>query len=167
MSNRRTPLASIPNAANSPYRTTAAAATKRSRGEAGLQEDVIYEGQRSIKRQALEVKSSNFRTPPRKQSVPTAGDALFGKRSQNKKPTAFEKKLLAAKDSQSVQKAEKPAGEALEGIRTWQKHYRKVFPTFVFYFESVTDDIRSRCVRQIRALGAVSSPCNFGFIYDR
>jgi len=156
MSNRRAPLSSIPNAANSPYRTVAAAASKRSRVEAGLQEDLIYDGQNPTKRQALETRTSTFRTPPRKQPLLAAGDGLFGKRSQNKKPTAFERKLLAAKDVQEPQKIERPAGEALEGIRTWQKHYRRVFPMFVFYFESVPDDVRSRCARQIRSLGAVS-----------
>ena len=156
MSNRRAPLSSIPNAANSPYRTVAAAASKRSRGEAGLQEDLLYEGSHPIKRQALESKSSNFRTPPQKQPLLSVGDGLFGKRTQNQRPTAFERKLLAAKDGQQSQKAERLAGEALEGIRAWQKHYRRVFPMFVFYFESVPDDILSRCARQIRSLGAVS-----------
>ncbi len=99
MSNRRAPLSSIPNAANSPYRTVAAAASKRSRVEAGLQEDLIYDGQHPIKRQALETRTSSFRTPPQKQPLLAAGDGLFGKRSQTQKPTAFERKLLAAKDS--------------------------------------------------------------------
>ena len=159
MSNRRAPLSSIPNAANSPYRTVTAAATKRSRVEAGLQEDLTHDGQRSVKRQALEARVSSFRTPPRKQALLSAADTLFGKRTQNKKPTTFERKLLAAKDSQQTQKAEgqeRPTGEALEGIRTWQRHYRKAFPMFVFYFESLPDDVRSRCYRQIRSLGAVS-----------
>lgn len=158
MSNKRAPLSSIPNAANSPYRTVAAAAFKRSRGDAGLQKDVIYEGQRPIKRQALETKGSNFPTPPRKQPLLSTGDGLFGKRTQNRKPTAFERKLLAAKESQQSQRVERPTGEALEGIRTWQKHYRKVFPLFVFYFESVPDETRTKFVRQIRSLGAVSLP---------
>lgn len=156
MSNPRAPLSSIPNAANSPYRTVAAAASKRSRGEAGLQEDLVYDGQRPLKRQILETKTANFRTPPQRQPLLAAGDGVFGKRSQNKKPTAFERKLLAAKDSQESNKVERPTGEALEGIRTWQKHYRRVFPLFVFYFESVSDDVRSRCARHIRSLGAVS-----------
>ena len=156
MSNRRAPLSSIPNAANSPFRAVAAAASKRSRLDAGLQEDPNYDRQPPAKRQALDVKASNLRTPPQK-LAPTSGEGLFNKKSQNRKPTAFERRLLAAKEgqqSEKIEKQEKATSE--EGIRSWQKHYRRLFPSFVFYFESVSDDVRLRCSRQIKALGAVS-----------
>ena len=158
MSHRRAPLSSIPNAANSPFRAVAAAASKRSRLDAGLQEDPYYDRQPPAKRQALELKSPNLRTPPQKQAPNSGEDRLFNKKTQNRKPTAFERKLLAAKEGQQLEKAErqeKATGE--EGIRSWQKHYRRLFPGFVFYFESLPDDVRLRCSRQIRALGAVSA----------
>ena len=53
-------------------------------------------------------------------------------------------------------KAQPSPAENLEIIRQWQKHYRRVFPQFVFYFESIPDDIRSRFAKQITSLGAVS-----------
>ncbi|KAL1954191.1 hypothetical protein VTO42DRAFT_1547 [Malbranchea cinnamomea] len=42
----------------------------------------------------------------------------------------------------------------IESIRLWQKYYRKVFPSFVFYFENIPDDTRYKFSRQIAALGA-------------
>lgn len=42
-----------------------------------------------------------------------------------------------------------------ETLRQWQRYYRKAFPTFVFYFESIPGDVRQKCVRQIMGLGAV------------
>lgn len=157
MSARRAPLSSIPNAANSPFRAVAAAASKRSRLDAGLQEDSNYDRQPPAKRQALELKSSNFQTPPRKQALAAGEDRLFNRKTQNKKPTAFERKLLAAREGQQLEKVEKQEkATSEEGIRSWQKHYRRLFPSFVFYFESIPDDVRLRCSRQIRSLGAVS-----------
>lgn len=46
--------------------------------------------------------------------------------------------------------------EKLENVRQWQRHYRKAFPEFVFYFESVPHDVRLKCLKQLDALGAVS-----------
>ena len=158
MSNRRAPLSSIPNAANSPFRAVAAAASKRSRLDAGLQEDASHDRQPPAKRQALEAKASNFLTPPRKQGLNSGEDRLFNRKTQNRKPTAFERKLLAAREGQQLEKFEKlEKSTSEEGIRSWQKHYRRLFPSFVFYFESIPDDVRLRCSRQIKSLGAVSS----------
>ena len=157
MSNTRAPLQSIPNAANSPFRPVAAAASKRSRLDAGLQEDANCDRQPPAKKQALEAKASEFRTPPRKQALTSGEDRLFNRKTQNRKPTAFERKLLAAREEQQFEtfkKQEKATSE--EGIRSWQKHYRRLFPSFVFYFESIPDDVRLRCSRQIKSLGAVS-----------
>ncbi|KAF2760315.1 hypothetical protein EJ05DRAFT_279488 [Pseudovirgaria hyperparasitica] len=36
----------------------------------------------------------------------------------------------------------------------WREHYRKIFPTFVFYFEGIQDDVRRNTVRQVRSLGS-------------
>lgn len=158
MSHHRAPLSSIPNAANSPFRAVAAAASKRSRLDAGLQEDVHYDRQPPAKRQALDHKASNLRTPPQRQSLKAGDDGPFDKKTQNRKPTAFERKLLAAKEGQNLEKSEKQdkaTGE--DGIRSWQKHYRRLFPGFVFFFESIPDDVRLRCSRQIKALGAVGA----------
>jgi hypothetical protein len=44
----------------------------------------------------------------------------------------------------------------MDSIRQWQRHYRKAFPQFVFYFDSIPEDMRRKCSRQVMALGAVS-----------
>ncbi|KAI4102165.1 MAG: hypothetical protein L6R37_004530 [Teloschistes peruensis] len=163
MSNRRAPLASVPNAVNSPYRAPTAAATKRSRQQLD-QEDVLYEQQPPVKRAAVSNGRLALRTPPQKQSLQQVEARVFGKRSGNTQPTAFERRLLEAKEKKAVDLQEREneqriqrtrnALDGCEGIRQWQKHYRKVFPTFVFYFESVPDETRARHAKFIRAFGA-------------
>ena len=156
MSHRRNPLSTLPNAANSPYRAVTAAATKRSRGDAGLQEDSVYDAQPPAKRQTSGSKGSNFCTPPRKPQLQSGDDGLFGKKAPNRKPTTFDRKLLAARQPQKTARQGKPPKEATRDIEAWQRHYRKVFPLFVFYFENVPEDARMGCSRGIRSLGAVS-----------
>ncbi|KAL8762923.1 MAG: hypothetical protein Q9184_001145 [Pyrenodesmia sp. 2 TL-2023] len=163
MSNRRAPLSSVPNAVNSPYRVSAAT-TKRSRQQLD-QEDIGYDQQPLAKKVATANGRLYPRTPPRRQGLQQAEARVFGKRPGNAQPTAFELKLLEAKEKKALeshgagqeQRVERPsrvAGEPFEGIRQWQKHYRKVFPTFVFYFESVSDEMRARYSKFIRAFGA-------------
>lgn len=165
MSNRRAPLSSVPNAVNSPYRVPAPA-TKRSRQQVD-QED-LYDQQPLAKKIATANGRLYPRTPPQKPILQQAEARVFGKRPGNVQPTAFERKLLEAKEKkaleaqavgqeQLVERPSRVAGETFEGIRQWQKHYRKVFPTFVFYFESVSDETRSRRSKFIRAFGAVSA----------
>lgn len=56
---------------------------------------------------------------------------------------------------------EKTPAETLDTIRQWQRHYRRAFPQFVFYFDSIPEDSRSKCSRQVLALGAVSLDISF------
>ena len=80
--------------------------------------------------------------------------------------TPFEKKLMAVreqKDSGAAQASrnsryDKASAEKLDNIRQWQRHYRKAFPSFVFYFDSLPADVRNRSLREVLALGAVSFP---------
>ncbi|KAI4242045.1 MAG: hypothetical protein LQ352_007322, partial [Teloschistes flavicans] len=163
MSNRRAPLTSVPNAVNSPYRIPTAAATKRSRQQLD-QEDALYDQQPPVKRTAVSNGRLALRTPPQKQSLQQVEARVFGKRPGNAQPTAFERRLLEAKEKKPVDLLEREheqrtqrtrnALDSCEGIRQWQKHYRKVFPTFVFYFESVPDETRARHAKFIRAFGA-------------
>src|SRR5262249_7993415 len=48
--------------------------------------------------------------------------------------------------------------EAVENIRirAWLRHYRKAFPGYVFFFESVPDEWKPRLAKQVHHLGAVS-----------
>ena len=160
MSTRRPPLANVPNATNSPARS-GVLPTKRSR-TASTQLDIPY-GQPPPKKQVVDGVEQDARSPTRTKSTANQpGDSkLFSRRANNGQPSAFERKLHAAreKDRQTVAKPvrnEKPSAETLDTIRQWQRHYRKVFPTFVFYFDSIPEDARSKCSRQVNALGAVS-----------
>ena len=141
MNTRRVPLADVKNATNSPLRAPAVGG-KRQRSHASEQRDVPY-GQPPSKKLIVEVDDSESRKNG------------LGRRS-NGPPTAFQKKLEAAravpKQSDRTQRAQ--AGN-LDDIRQWQKHYRKMFPTFVFYFESIPEDMRGKVSRQAQTLGAV------------
>ncbi len=172
MSSKRVPLGNVPNAANSPFRSVAAATSKRSRDQVEAQEDLPYDIQPRAKRQILEDGRINLRTSPRKQTLQSAEARIFNKRPVNAQPTQFEKKLLAsAKDNkvsqrieqkieqkvqQRVERQGKASHEALEEIRQWQRHYKRSFPSFVFYFESLPEEVRVKCSKWIRSLGAVS-----------
>ncbi len=163
MSGRRAPLADIRNATNSPYRAVAAAA-KRSRSHSSVQRELPYGQAPPAKKQMLEIDRSNLRTPPRQQPLEAAEGRVFNQRPAGSQPTAFERKLHAARDTQSQRKAaavaaariEQNTTETVDTVRQWQRHYRKVFPNYVFYFESLPEEARSRCSKQISALGAVS-----------
>lgn len=98
---------------------------------------------------------------PRKLVVAGTEGKVFTRKNNNSQPTAFERKLVAVRDKDRTNnsrgtKYDRAGGESLDSIRQWQKHYRKAFPQFVFYFESIPEDVRNKCSRQIMALGAVS-----------
>jgi regulatory subunit for Cdc7p protein kinase len=92
-------------------------------------------------------------TTPRRRVPPlTAEGRVFERGSTTAQPTDFHKKLIASR-----KEAERPTVDTADStIRAWQKHYRKVFPDFVFYFDSVPDDVRVKFCKQITSLGAVS-----------
>lgn len=146
MTSRRVPLANVPNATNSPYRPNTATATKRSRSHASEQRDSTYAGQPPAKKQFFEENDTEARR-----------QALLKKAGQTQ-TSAVQKKLEAARDAKSGQKpVDRPlkvAQDNYDTIRQWQKHYRKVFPQYVFYFENIPADARTRATKQILALGA-------------
>lgn len=151
----RRPLANVPNATNSPHRTGVLPA-KRARS---AQIEIPY-GQPPPKKQVME-KIGNESRPITCQTTNT-DSKLFTRRSNNTNPSAFEKKLVAARDKERQSAAkqsrtEKAPADTMDSIRQWQRHYRKAFPQFVFYFDSIPEDLRRRCSRQVIALGAVSN----------
>ncbi|PWY83757.1 hypothetical protein BO94DRAFT_468639 [Aspergillus sclerotioniger CBS 115572] len=157
MSTRR-PLANVPNATNSPHRSGLVPA-KRLR-PTSTQIDIPY-GQPPPKKQVVDGQEADARSPTRtRASVYQNTDSkLFLRRTNNAQPSAFERKLVAARDKerQAQMKGtrhERPSAETLDSIRQWQRHYRKAFPQFVFYFDSIPEDVRSKCSRQVLALGA-------------
>ena len=159
MSSRRVPLGEVPNATNSPFRAVAAAAAKRSREHLEAQELFSYNAQPRAKRQALGHVDSVQKSPLKTQAPQSAEGRIFDGRPTTSQPTAFQKKLLAARETkvqQRVEKHEKLAAAQVDEIRQWQKHYKKLFPSFVFYFESVPEEIRANCSKNVKSLGAVS-----------
>lgn len=156
----RRPLANVPNATNSPHRSALLPA-KRARSN----QFEIPHGQPPPKKQVMEQEEQETRSPSRSRSTVINGSAeskLFTRRSNHGNPSAFEKKLVAAREKDrtsqvKVTKGEKQSTDTLDTIRQWQKHYRKAFPQFVFYFDSIPEDVRRKFSRQVVALGAVSA----------
>lgn len=159
MTTRRAPLANVPNATNSPHRAVSAAATMKRGRPPGLPWDSAPP---PLKKQALDAENTDARTPQRTLNQPQTGESKLFTRRTNTQPTAFERKLAAARDKPKqpttlkVSRNIKYCPESVESVRQWQRHYRKVFPTYVFYFESIPDETRKKYVRQIMSLGAVS-----------
>lgn len=163
MAARRSALADVPNAINSPLRNAAAVSGKRTRAQAGDGRETIY-GQPPTKKQIIEARDYDEENidPRRRNGVPvTANNKLdepFSKRSSHP-PTAFEKKLASVREKKTTpharaEKSQKHHGDNLESVRQWQKHYRRQFPQFVFYFDNVPDETRTKAMRQIHSLGA-------------
>jgi regulatory subunit for Cdc7p protein kinase len=154
MTSRRLPLANLPNAANSPFRD---AGIKRARSHAGDQRELAY-AQPPAKKMILEADEDETRR-----------HALLRKAGQNP-PTALQRKLEAVRDnrptSRAAEKAQKASQENLENIRNWQRHYKKVFPQIVFYYESIPEDVRSKISRRVQTLGAVSRIIHTDIIFD-
>ncbi|OJJ43978.1 hypothetical protein ASPZODRAFT_153959 [Penicilliopsis zonata CBS 506.65] len=155
----RRPLANVPNATNSPHRAGLVPGSKRSRTTTA-QLDIPF-GQPPPKKQVVEALGHDGRSPNRPRATVHGGtdSKLFTRRSNNSQPSAFEKKLVAARDKerqlqQRSGRHEKVTTETMDNIRQWQKHYRKAFPQFVFYFDSIPEEVRNRCSRQVIALGA-------------
>ncbi|EEA28199.1 Cdc7p-Dbf4p kinase complex regulatory subunit [Talaromyces marneffei ATCC 18224] len=172
MSSRRPPLANVPNAANSPHRSSNSAAVKRARtgSEMGSRIDLLF-GQPPAKKQFVDREDHHAAgTGPgspskaRTMAAPqmSVESRMFSRRSHASQLTPFEKKLMAVreqKDSGAAQaprnsRYDKVSAEKLDNIRQWQRHYRKAFPNFVFYFDSLPADVRNRSLREVLALGA-------------
>jgi regulatory subunit for Cdc7p protein kinase len=145
MTNRRQALVDIPNAINSPNRGLAALGTKRARSHAADQRELAYGQPPPAKKQLLQTDEQEARR-----------NALLQK-TGNQPPTALQRKLEAVRDArQTAKPAEKRQVQAnLEDIRQWQRHYRKVFPQIIFYFDNVPEEIRETIKRQVKHLGSV------------
>jgi regulatory subunit for Cdc7p protein kinase len=145
MSNRRVPLSNLQNATNSPLRAPAVGG-KRQRSHASEQRDVPY-GQPPVKKQIIEVDDAEARR-----------HGLV--RRSGAQPTALTRKLEAARETKAPAKQTAPRqSNDLETIRQWQRHYRKLFPQFAFYFDTVSDPQKDKLMSRARILGSVRSPC--------
>lgn len=165
MTSKRAPLANVPNAVNSPFRSVTVGSGKRTRAQAGDTKDNLHE-QPPAKKQVIEIPDEDEENvDPRKRSAgPVKADRQleepFSKRTTNAQPTAFERKLASVRDKkptpqeQRTEQPQKATGDNLETVRQWKRHYKRQFPGFVFYFESVSDDVRVKTSRQLQTLGA-------------
>jgi regulatory subunit for Cdc7p protein kinase len=169
----------MPNAVNSPFRTTQSVAGKRTRAQLG---ENVY-GQPPAKKQLLDANGEGGENidPLKRTATVISNEKLdepfLSKRTSTAPPTAFERKLASVREKKPAQQPQQPQqlqradrsqalkGDNLENVRQWQRHYRRQFPQFVFYFDSVPDDVRQKAIRQVRSLGAVSdlSPSLFLF----
>ena len=156
MASRRVPLGNVPNAANSPFRGTA----KRSRDQIDAHEDFPWDLQPNAKRQAFYLEKTPTRASQRRHGLSSdEGRVLNNKRPVGNPPTPFERQLLAVKEEkpqQRVEKQERNTQQAVKGIKQWQEHYKRAFPSFVFYFENIGEEVRIKCSKYARSLGAVS-----------
>jgi regulatory subunit for Cdc7p protein kinase len=149
----RAPLANIPHATNSPHRPLTNSGSKRPRNQANVSQQ---ENEHPHKRLAVDRGDTGPTTPSRN----TAEGRVFDRGNGTSGSNAFQRRLAAARDrtGMRVTKVVEPTAKEIkeDSIRQWQKHYRKLFPSFSFYFDSVGDDARTRFVRHITSLGAVS-----------
>ena len=144
MASRRVPLSNVPNVVNSPLRPTA----KRGRAQSNAAEDALNIQAPPLKKQIFELDPNVPRTPTRR--APAKG--VQAGVAEAKVQAIKDKHILARAVRQEKAEAE---GQSLEQVRLWQKHYRKVFPSFVFYFEGVSDETRRQYSKALANLGAV------------
>jgi regulatory subunit for Cdc7p protein kinase len=133
-------LGNLPNAANSPFRDHIVPGTKRPRT------DAAHEKQPPAKKQLVETEDAENRRVAigRKTVGVTAGNAATANGTTARKTAT----------SKAMQKATQ---ENLNDIRQWQRHYKKLFPQMVFYYDNVPDETRHKIGKQIQLLGSVSS----------
>ena len=152
---RRIPLGIVSNGGNSPFR---GATVKRSHDQLEAHDQFPWDLKPPAKRHATETERSFRPNSPKRQVIQHAEARVFNQKSNNGCPTAFERQLLAAKEHKSqqrIERQEKGSQPSAKGIRQWQEHYKRAFPLFVFYFEGIPEDIRIRCSKYARSLGAV------------
>lgn len=135
MATRRIVLAENPNLGNSPYPRRSITPVKRTRSYSNAGENTP-----PSKRQIVDNKIAP-KTPIRK-----AAPSKIEKKGQG------ENKITGRTIKQDRGEADT---QSLETVLQWQRHYRKMFPSYVFYFENIPEEAYRRCVRGIESLGAV------------
>ena len=159
MNSKRVPLASNPQAVNSPLRPIGA--SKRSRDQIGDHRAQYDVQQHPKKKQLLETTHHGLQ---RTKAIPAnhADARVFDAKPTTANASSFQRKLVASKVESRARQPEREADRTKstdkEQVKTWQRHYRKVFPNFVFYFESLPEEARQTAVRAIAHLGAVRQP---------
>ena len=163
MNTRRTPLSNNINAANSPIRPPI---NKRTRSASNGGYENLYE-QRPAKRQFLDSFESNVQeTLLQRLQKRNELQLAQENRPQGLKgihvlgsPEKKERLLRERQSARNKTKQERTPEQTAESLKQWKKHYRAQFPNFVFYFETVPEDLRRQSMRSITLLGGVSSLC--------
>lgn len=151
MASRRVPLAQVPNAVNSPRRP-AGVTTKRPRS--ALQDKEDYGNSPNKKRHIVDLTDDSYKRPLVSQ-VDESAARFFNSATTRGGTNAFARKLAALKPTKVEEKQEKATHADDDTIRQWKRHYKKVFPGFTFYLESIPGEVALKMSRQILALGAV------------
>lgn len=147
----RNPLGEIPNAVNSP----ATRNQKRSHQQ--------YAADLEVKPwQAFDFHLADENEPPpqsKRLYVDPASTVLAAQRDDTiiKSPRSRVPPLTSYA-IEHVEKSQKlrSGQDSLDSIRQWQRHYKKAFFSFVFYFDALPEEDRGRYSKVIRSLGAVS-----------
>ncbi|RKF84103.1 putative g1 s regulator [Golovinomyces cichoracearum] len=156
MSGRRVPLSNNPNAVNSPFKAASATtASKTKRSHANVQREEIYAQPPPAKKQMLE-SHQLLKTPPRHQSTQSAAPGFQSRRDTGSQQVTHERKVskIREKTQKAATKVEWHLTDDHESIRQWQKHYRRIFPSFVFYFENVSLEAQAKYTNAVMSLGA-------------
>lgn len=145
---RRPPLSNLPNAVNSPFHLTTTTTNKRSRSQSTTQRD--SHGQPPSKRQATE--NPGIRTPVHhatdSKGVPPRRGAIRTRPVSNLPPSfgavskARPGPITITEDKQ-------------QDLKAWRRHYKKTFPSYVFFFENIPHLVVSNATKLITSLGAV------------
>ncbi|KAK0641111.1 Dfp1/Him1, central region-domain-containing protein [Cercophora newfieldiana] len=152
MATRRVPLSSNPNAANSPLRAASASLLayqgsklSKARSHADMMREEAYGQPPPAKRQMVDHGLQRTAPSPSRQRPRNVVHRAYASKAADQAPAV---KRAAA------QSTFKPSEQEVDNIRVWQTQTRARFPKMVFYFESVSDDQRSKLSKQVAHLGA-------------
>jgi regulatory subunit for Cdc7p protein kinase len=158
MSNRRIPLSTNQNVANSPLRNTA---LKQKRTLAQIQREEPYGQPPPAKKLVLDAGSQRVIKSPSQQ--PRVTKSQIPVQTRRATTATYESKIArgrpVSRTQQSATSATVPndyTEKDIQDIQTWQDHHRARFPKSLFYFDQISNDVAHRLKKQIASLGGVS-----------
>lgn len=93
-------------------------------------------------------------------ACPPAFVDITGQQQQQQQLQQYQSQQVARRQSAHAIRAAEAVGADAQGnsdVRAWQRHYRKAFPSYVFFFENIPADVLVKAQKQITSLGAVSA----------
>ncbi|PUU84133.1 Dfp1/Him1, central region-domain-containing protein [Tuber borchii] len=147
---RRAPLTTLPNAVNSPYHSVTAAAAKRQR----TQRDLSYAQSAATKDQIAEITArASARASNTESRIAPIRKRALGRSTAGGDPPTFNGVSHAQAQRRGAGRGTEQNNN-IDSVRAWQRHYKKVFPEYVFYFENIPEDVAQKCQKQLSHLGA-------------